>query len=87
MISSITVGSATTLDIVGTNFPTSGKDAVVIMSGVTSTSCVINSATSITATFANGVPVTATGATPSVRFVPTTGGRRRLTTVTDSDEQ
>ena len=42
----------------------------------------------MTVTFANGVPVSASGATPSIRFVPATSGRRRmLTTVSNSDEQ
>ena len=87
-VTSISLATTTTIDIVGTDFPTSGKDVVVIISGVTSTSGVINSATSMTVTFANGVPVSTAGATPSIRFVPTTGGRRRmLTTVSNSDEQ
>jgi hypothetical protein len=87
-VTSVSVSSTTTLDIVGTNFPTSGKDVVVIISGVTSTSGVINSATSITVTFVNGIPVAASGVSPSIHFIPTSGGRRRrLTSITNSDEQ
>lgn len=76
------------IDITGTGFPTSSYDAVLIINGVESSSSVINSATSITATFANGVPVASTAISPSLRFVPTaSGGRRRLVSITDADQQ
>ena len=75
------------MDVTGLNFPTSGFDAVVIILGVESDSAVINSDTSITATFSSGVPASSTEIAPSLRLVPTTGGRRRLVALTDADEQ
>ena len=75
-VTGATVDSTTTILITGTSFPTSGYDAVVIFKGVESSSSVITDATSILATFENGVPLSAIAAAPSVRFVPTISGRR-----------
>ena len=86
-VTSVTLGSATAITFVGTNFPTSDYDAVVIILGVESTSAVITDATSITATFDNGIPVSSTSAVPSLRFVPTVvaslRNRRQLLALTD----
>lgn len=71
----IAVASATTVTVTGTGFPTSGYESIVVFQGVESTSAVITDATTITATFANGVPLADTAAAASLRFVPT-GGRR-----------
>jgi len=75
-MTAITVASSTTLAVVGTNFPTSGYTCSVIFKGVTSTSATISSATGVTATFAQGVPVTTAEATAIIRFTPTS--RRML---------
>ena len=64
----------------GTNFPTVGYTASVIYKGITSDSATIDSATSITGTFTNGVPVSTTGSTPTIRFTPTS--RRMLSATT-----
>lgn len=86
-VSSVVLTSSTQIDVTGANFPTSGFEAVVIVLDVESDSAVINSDTSITATFTAGVPVSSVAFTPSLRFVPSTGGRRRLVALTDADEQ
>ena len=87
-VTAASIASSSTISITGTAFPTSDYDAIVLFSGVESTSAVIDSATAITATFANGVPVSATAASPSVRFVPaSTSDRRRLTSLTDAAVQ
>lgn len=83
----VTISSASQVDILGTDFPTSDKDAIVIIQGVESSYCTINDSTSITAVFDNGIPVINSEATPSIRFVPTTSSeRRRLVALTDADE-
>ena len=64
----------------GTNFPTSSYTASVIYKGVESNSATIDSATGITATFTQGVPVSSTAVTPIIRFTPTS--RRMLSTTT-----
>ena len=64
------------VSISGLRFPTSDFDAILIILGVESDVTVINDATSITATFTNGVPVSTIAATPSLRFVPTSLGYR-----------
>lgn len=87
-VSAVTLTSSTQIDVTGTSFPTSDFEAVVIVLGVESDSAVINSDTSITATFTAGVPVSSLAFTPSLRFVPdSSGGRRRLVALTDADEQ
>lgn len=64
------MSSSSTIDISGSAFITSDHDAIVLYKGVESSSTVINSDSSITATFNNGIPVSDAGAAPSVRFVP-----------------
>lgn len=89
-VTSVTLNSSTEIAFVGTNFPTSDYDAVVIILGVESSSATINDDTSITATFDHGIPVSSTTAVPSLRFLPTSttsSRRRRLIALTDSDEQ
>ena len=76
-VTGASISSSSTISITGTAFLTSGYDAIVLFKGVESTSAVIDSDTSITATFANGVPVSATAASPSIRFVQTSSGSRR----------
>ena len=71
----------------GTGFPTSGKDAILIINGVQSTSAVINDATSVTATFASGIPAFGGSVTPSLRFAPVSGGRRMLLDVSYDDQE
>ena len=83
-VTAASIASSSTISITGTDFPTSGYDAIVVFKGVESTSAVIDSATSITVTFANGVPLSADADSPSVRFVPTTSGRRRLIGLIDA---
>ena len=52
--------------------------------GIESDSAIINDATSITATFDNGVPVTGTSAPPSIRFVETSSNGRRLVSLSEA---
>ena len=80
------VSSSSTLTITGTGFPTSGYDVIVVYKGVESTEGVIDSDTSVTATFGNGVPISDAADSPSVRFVPTSS-RRRLMALVDAEIQ
>ena len=73
--------------ITGTSFPTSDYDVIVLFKGVESSSATIDSDTSITATFSTGIPISDVASAPSVRFVPTSGGRRRLMSLVDADLQ
>ena len=75
-VTAVTVSDASTIAVAGTDFPTSGYTVTVTIKDVQSTSASITSGTAITATFANGVPVSATAATPIIRFSPTS--RRML---------
>lgn len=75
-VSAVTVSDATTIAITGTDFPTSAYTVSVIVKGVESSSASIDSATAITATFANGVPVSGSAIAPTVRFTSTS--RRML---------
>ena len=86
-LTSLSASSATQVDITGENFPTSGFSAVLIINGVQSSSSVTTDASTISVTFDNGVPVTSVATSPSLRFVPTAGGGRRLVAVTDTEEQ
>ena len=74
------------MTITGSDFPTSDYDVIVVFRGVESTSAVIDSDSSISATYDNGVPIADTAASPSVRFVPTSN-RRRLVALADADLQ
>lgn len=75
-MTSITASTATAVAVVGTDFPISGYTASVIFKGVESSSATVNSATSITATFTNGVPLSKEAAAPVVKFTPSS--RRML---------
>ena len=75
-VSGVTVATSTTVAVVGTNFPTSGYTASVTFKGVESTSATITDATTITATFVNGVPFSAVAAATTIRFAPSS--RRML---------
>ena len=79
---------ATTLSIEGTDFPTSGYEVVVIISGVESSSGNIVSDTAITVTFDSGIPITSSDVTPSIHFVPitSTSTRRRLVALAGTDD-
>jgi len=83
-VTSASVASSSTIDIVGTNFDIT-LGAVVVYKGIESDSAVINSATSITATFTSGVPVTSSAAAISVSFIPTS--RRRMLALADQTSQ
>ena len=80
------VSSSSTLTITGTGFPTTDYDVIVVFKGVESSSAVIDSDTSVTATFDNGVPISDSVDSPSVRFVPTSS-RRRLMALADAEIQ
>ena len=83
VVDSLTLTTAEQVTVTGSNFPTSDYEAVIIISGVESSSSTINSSSEIIATFDNGVPI-ATDATPSIRFVPSSaeeGRRRRLISI------
>ena len=86
VVTGASISSASTITIEGTAFPTSDYDVIVVYKGVESTSSVIDSETSITATFDNGVPISDSAAAPSVRFVPQSR-RRRLMSLADADLQ
>ena len=84
-VTGASIASSSTIAIEGTDFPTSDYDVIVVFKGVESDSAVINSDTSVTATFDNGIPVSETADSPSVRFVPAeTGGRRELISLKDA---
>lgn len=83
-VTSASVASSSTIDIVGTNFDIT-LSAVVVYKGIESDSAVINSDTSITATFTSGVPVTSAPAAISVSFIPTS--RRRMLSLADETSQ
>ena len=88
VVTAATLDSSSTITVTGTAFPTSDYDVIVLFKGVESSSAVIDSDTSITATFSNGIPVSDTADSPSVRFVPTeTRIRRRLMSLVDADLQ
>ena len=87
-ISAASVSSSSTLTITGTAFPTSDYDVIVLFKGIESSSAVIDSDTSITATFSNGIPISDSASAPSVRFVPVSSdSRRRLMSLVDADLQ
>jgi hypothetical protein len=69
-VSTASVSSSSTIDISGSSFLTSDHDVIVLYKGVQSTTSVVNSDSSITATFGNGIPVSDVEASPSVHFVP-----------------
>lgn len=85
-VSAAAVSTSSTMTITGSGFLTSGYDVIVVYKGVESSSAVIDSDTSVTATFDNGVPVSAVEAAPSVRFVPSSS-RRRLMSLADAELQ
>lgn len=85
-VTGATISSSSTIAIDGTDFPTSDYDVIVLFKGVESDSAVINSDVSITATFNNGIPVSETAESPSVRFVPS-DSRRRLVSLSDAGMQ
>lgn len=85
-VTGATVASSSTITITGTGFDTA-LDAVVVFKGVESDSAVITDATSITATFTAGVPVTSAASTISVSFVPKPAGGRRMLSLADSNSQ
>ena len=85
-ITAASVSDSSTIIITGTAFPTSDYDVIVLYKDVESSSAVIDSDTSITATFGNGIPISEIAAAPSVRFVPTSD-RRRLMALVDADLQ
>ena len=88
VVTAAAVASSSTIELTGTAFPTSEYDVIVLYKGVESSSAVIDSDTSITATFSNGIPISAIAASPSVRFVPIeTSTRRRLMSLVDADLQ
>jgi len=87
VVSAATVSSSSTITITGTAFPTSDYDVIVLFKGIESSSAVIDSDTSITATFSNGIPISGTASAPSVHFVPTSSSRRMLMTLVDADLQ
>lgn len=69
------IASSTTITITGTAFDNT-LDAVVVYKGVESDSATIDSATTITATYTNGIPVSSAAGSISVSFIPKAGGRR-----------
>ena len=88
VVTGASISSSSTITITGTDFPTSDYDVIVLFKGVETSSAVIDSDTSITATFSNGIPISDTAASPSVRFVPTASdSRRRLMSLADADLQ
>lgn len=74
-VTGASVASSSTITITGTDFDVA-LDAVVIYKGIESDSATIDSATTITATFTSGVPVSSAASSISVSFVPKAGGRR-----------
>lgn len=87
-VTSASISSSSTIAVEGTGFPTSDYDVIVLFKGVESDSAVINSDTSITATFNNGIPVSESAESPSIRFVPAEdGGRRQLISLRDAGIQ
>lgn len=80
------ISSSSTISITGTDFPTTDYDVIVVYQGVESDSAVINDSTSITASFDQGIPVGGAAASPSIRFVPASNGRR-LVSLSDAGEQ
>jgi hypothetical protein len=88
VVTGASISSSSSITITGTAFPTSDYDVIVLFKGVETSSAVIDSDTSITATFSNGIPISDTAASPSVRFVPTASdSRRRLMSLADADLQ
>jgi hypothetical protein len=67
-VDSITKDSATQVTFTGTNFFTSGYTASVSMGNVKASTIVISSATSVIATWTNGVPIVETASIPVVEF-------------------
>ena len=86
VVTGVTVSSSSTLTITGTAFLTSDYDVIVVFKDIESSSAVIDSDTSVTAMFDNGVPISDTAASPSVRFVPSSS-RRRLMALADAEVQ
>lgn len=87
-VTGATISNSSTIAIDGTDFPTSDYDVIVLFKGVESDSATINSDTSITATFNNGIPVSESADSPSIRFVPAeTGDRRQLISLSDAGIQ
>ena len=85
-VTAVSATNPTTFQVTGTGFPTSGHSAVVVISNVQSSAAIINSSTSITATFDSGVPVVSGAVVPTIKFVPSAGSRR-LADITDQDDQ
>jgi len=85
-VTAASVTDSSTITVTGTSFPTNDYDVIVLYKGVESSSAVIDSDTSVTATFSNGIPVSDTAAAPSIRFVPSSNdSRRRLVSLVDAD--
>ena len=67
-LSSATISDASTIVFSGSDFPTADYDAVATFHGVESSSTVSDSASTVTATFDLGVPISDTGVAPVLRF-------------------
>lgn len=67
-VSSATLTDSSTIDFAGSGFLTADHTAVAVFQGVESSSAVINSSGSVTATFSKGVPLAQSGASPILRF-------------------
>jgi hypothetical protein len=84
-ISAVSKADESSISFTGTGFFTAGYAAKASFGGHEATSVVVNDATSVTATFAGGVPTVAAAESPKLWFEKTLR-RRALAAIADTPE-